>query len=321
MQTRDGEVDFWRDSKPALGENGTYGAYQYVAEARRVIRATGAALVAAEREQTTARPLFLYLAWQIMHGPDQAPANYTATWPSTMYKPRLMCNAMMAVCDDAIGSVVTELKVQGMYDNTLIIFSSDNGGPADHANNWPLRGSKGSDFEGGVRVAAFLSGGFVTHGSGHAKITGLMHIADWWATLSAIAGAPLVDRKAAQHPGLPAIDSLDMSAMISGANVTSPRTELMLSSLAPLEGSGAALIMVVGGVTFKLVRGSQSNGAFPAPAMPNSSSSTVSVDCTSGCLFNLDVDETEHDDLAGDPGHAVMLQTLMAGVFLFTVTF
>ena len=37
----------------------------------------------------------------------------------------------------------------------LVIFSSDNGGPADHANNWPLRGSKGSDFEGGTRVCAF----------------------------------------------------------------------------------------------------------------------------------------------------------------------
>ena len=268
-QTRDGQVDFWRDSKPAVGENGTYGAYQYVAEARRVIRATGAALVAADVEQTTARPLFLYLAWQIMHGPDQAPANYTSEWPTTMYKPRLMCNAMMSACDDAIGSVVDELRAQGMYANTLIIFSSDNGGPQDHANNWPLRGSKGSDFEGGVRVAAFVSGGFVLHGSPTATIPGLMHIADWWATLSAIAGAPPVDTMAAAHPGIPSIDSIDMSAMLSGANATSPRTELVLSSLAPLEGAGAALIMVIDGVKWKLVRGSQGNGAYPSPAMPN----------------------------------------------------
>ena len=179
------------------------------------------------------------------------------------------CNAMMSACDDAIGSVVDELRAQGMYANTLIIFSSDNGGPQDHANNWPLRGSKGSDFEGGVRVAAFVSGGFVLHGSPTATIPGLMHIADWWATLSAIAGAPPVDTMAAAHPGIPSIDSIDMSAMLSGANATSPRTELVLSSLAPLEGAGAALIMVIDGVKWKLVRGSQGNGAYPSPAMPN----------------------------------------------------
>jgi arylsulfatase I/J len=49
-----------------------------------------------------------------------------------------------------------------MYDNTFLIFSSDNGGPiAGGANNYPMRGGKFSNWEGGIRVAAFVSGGVV----------------------------------------------------------------------------------------------------------------------------------------------------------------
>jgi arylsulfatase A-like enzyme len=46
---------------------------------------------------------------------------------------------MIAAVDDSIGEIVQALKLKQLWENTLIIFSSDNGGPADHANNWPLR--------------------------------------------------------------------------------------------------------------------------------------------------------------------------------------
>ena len=49
---------------------------------------------------------------------------------------------------------------EGLFENTLIIFSSDNGGDLSK-NNWPLRGSKYSDFEGGIRTAALVSGGYL----------------------------------------------------------------------------------------------------------------------------------------------------------------
>lgn len=47
--------------------------------------------------------------------------------------------AMMAAVDDVIANVTQALKDTGHWNNTLIIFSSDNGGPIDHANNYPLR--------------------------------------------------------------------------------------------------------------------------------------------------------------------------------------
>lgn len=68
--------------------------------------------------------------------------------------------------DDAIGNVIKAIKANGdMYTHTLIVFSSDNGGAVagrpqmGSMNNHPLRGGKEDYFEGGVRTAAFISGG------------------------------------------------------------------------------------------------------------------------------------------------------------------
>ena len=55
--------------------------------------------------------------------------------------------------DDAIGHVVAKLKKEGVWENTLLFFISDNGGPLPQsANNTPLRAGKHSDYEGGIRV-------------------------------------------------------------------------------------------------------------------------------------------------------------------------
>ena len=113
------------------------------------------------------------------------------------------------------------------------------GGPADHANNWPLRGSKGSDcecsscsrlcvfflpfsselfwptqsngcaVEGGTRVCAFLNGGYLKPSLRGSKIEGMMHITDWWATLSTLVGQSVDDPKA-NLAGLPPPDSIDV---------------------------------------------------------------------------------------------------------------
>jgi arylsulfatase A-like enzyme len=58
-----------------------------------------------------------------------------------------------------IGKAVALLKSKAMYDNTLIMYSSDNGGVGP-GNNYPFRGEKHSNWEGGLRTVAFVSGGF-----------------------------------------------------------------------------------------------------------------------------------------------------------------
>ena len=81
------------------------------------------------------------------------------------------------------GALIDTLHARAMYDNTLVVLSSDNGGPIGLAesgsNNWPLRGGKYADLEGGVRATAFISGGLVPAALRGTSSSVVMHIADW----------------------------------------------------------------------------------------------------------------------------------------------
>lgn len=99
-----------------------------------------------------ANPFFLYLAFNAVHAPLQAPADEIAKF-QTGNKSRDTLLAMGKRMDDAIGKVVASLKSENVWDNTLLFFISDNGGPlAQTAVNTPLRAGKHSDYEGGIRV-------------------------------------------------------------------------------------------------------------------------------------------------------------------------
>jgi arylsulfatase A-like enzyme len=99
-----------------------------------------------------AQPFFAYLAFNAVHAPLQAPEDEIAKF-NTGNKDRDARLAMGKRMDDAIGRVMTALKDGGVWENTLIFFISDNGGPlAQSADNTPLRGGKHTDYEGGIRV-------------------------------------------------------------------------------------------------------------------------------------------------------------------------
>jgi arylsulfatase I/J len=77
---------------------------------------------------------------------------------------------------------VDALVAKRMWENTLMVFTSDNGGPIyvpASANNYPHRGGKYSDWEGGVRTNAFVSGGWL-HASARGSVhRGIVSIAYW----------------------------------------------------------------------------------------------------------------------------------------------
>merc|ERR1740121_1141039 len=117
-----------------------------------------------------------------------------------------------------------------MFNNTLIVFTSDNGGPIYRkgsvgANNFPLKGGKASNWEGGIRVNALASGGFLPPKVRGTKQEGLMAGWDWYATYAGLAGVDPTDYKA-RAAGLPAHDSHNLWPLLSGQNATSPRVEL-----------------------------------------------------------------------------------------------
>merc|ERR1719356_586291 len=76
-----------------------------------------------------------------------------------------------------------------LWDNTLIIVSSDNGGDQTiSSSNFPLRGSKATLWEGGVKALAFVTGGYLPDHRRGERMNALMHISDWYPTLCTLVG-------------------------------------------------------------------------------------------------------------------------------------
>jgi arylsulfatase A-like enzyme len=164
-------------------------------------------LIAAEAVQwiksRSERPFFLYVPFTAVHLPIKEPAEWLARVPAEIRGdvPRHYAACVMHL-DDAVGRIVAALEQQGKRENTLLVFTSDNGGstaenndlkyPDDQCpsgklpgNNTPWRGKKGDLYEGGTRVATIVQWpGRVRPG----KVNSPVQITDWMPTLTSLAG-------------------------------------------------------------------------------------------------------------------------------------
>jgi arylsulfatase A-like enzyme len=148
---------------------------------------------AAEFVQTHAgkKPFFLYVPFNAVHSPHQAPVEYTKPYAGTLKGERLKYAGMLAAMDEAVGRIVDAVEKAGVRKNTLFIFCSDNGGPQPGVvtDNGKYRAGKGTLYEGGTRVCACVAwDGHIKPGS---MINEPMHMVDWYPTLLKLAGAKL----------------------------------------------------------------------------------------------------------------------------------
>ena len=276
-------VDLWDSYKPATGINGTGpDHYEEALFAERVMQIVGS--------HDTSTPLFLYYPAHLVHDPLQVPDRYAAKFDFINDKGRQYYHAMVKYLDDVVGNLTTALKKSGIWDNLLLVTTSDNGGPIQiAANNYPLKGGKFSDWQGGIRVNGFVSGGFLPEKMRGQKTEEYIHITDWYATFCALAGVDPTDDAAAKA-NLPPIDSMNMWPLISGANSTSPRTDIPVSYNTLISGD------------YKIITGSVHYSVHTGPKYPNVTTTKRAIsknyNCGEGCLFNIKQDPNEYNNLA-----------------------
>ena len=275
-------VDLWDSNKPATGVNGTgIDHYEEALFEERLMKIVN--------NHDTSTPLFLFYAAHLMHRPLEVPDRYVQKFSFIDDKNRQYYHAMVKYLDDVVGNLTTALRKRGMWDNLLLVTTSDNGGPLTGANNYPMKGGKFSQWQGGIRVNGFVSGGYLPEKMRGQKSEGYIHITDWYATFCALAGVDPTD-KAAAKANLPPIDSLNMWPLISGANSTSPRTDIPVTYYTLISDD------------YKIATGVLNFSIYTGPQFPNTTTKSSEVDtkydCGNGCLFNIKEDPYEYNNLA-----------------------
>lgn len=175
-----------------------------------------------QSQQST--PFFLYLAFNAVHTPMEANDARLKKFAAVSDPKRRTYAAMMSAMDDAVGQVVETLRETKQLDNTLIMFISDNGGPTmpnttvNASRNDPLRGSKRTTLEGGIRVP------FLVYWTGHVPAGGTYERPviqlDFLPTALAAAGVTLPEVDA--QP----LDGVDLMPYLTGANEAAPHETL-----------------------------------------------------------------------------------------------
>jgi arylsulfatase B len=221
--------------------------------------------------------MFLYLAYQAVHvgnkpmashpeyAFEQAPQRFLDRYWWVADEGRRNLSAMVAALDEGVGNLSTALRNNGMWEDSLVVFSTDNGGPisgSGHASNYPLRGGKAMSWQGGVKGIGFVAGGERLFGhlwrrgglpppawppaqgqggsaapelSAGAVSRSLIHITDWLPTLCSLAGCEGGGRPVGTKPldGFPAWEAI-------AHNGSTARLEVLLT-LEEVEAAPAIL--------------------------------------------------------------------------------
>lgn len=259
------DIDWHRDDKPC-GDEG-YSTHLIAQEACRVIR-----------ERNRDKPLFLYLPFNAVHSPHQVPPRYTEPF-THLTGVRKTYAGMVAAMDEAIGQVVAALEEAKIRDDTMIIFSSDNGGPSPGkvTDNGPLRGGKGTLYEGGIRVCACVN--WPGHIPAGKTVDEPLQGVDWYPTLVRLAGGS-VDQK---QP----LDGKDIWPVLT-TGAKSPHDALLLCGTSPTRTA-----VRMGG--WKLIAGADAKAV------------------RKGRVAAADAEEVELFDLTSDIGERTNLATTNPG--------
>ncbi|PIK52315.1 putative arylsulfatase I [Apostichopus japonicus] len=299
--------DFFKDGTPYKPTFGQYSTEIYTQAAEDIIR---------NHSKNQSEPLFLYFAHQSVHSanndqPLQVPERYLEKFKDIHHEGRRTYAAMVSILDESVKNLTETLMDVGMLNNSVIIFTSDNGGPANgfdvnFASNFPLRGVKATLWEGGVRGAAFVHSPLIK--SSPRISNGMFHVCDWFPTFIDIGGGD--PSKFSNLDGTSQWQSLK-------SGTKSPRTEI-LHNIDPIYNVSALRWM-----DFKVIIGDTYQGnwsgwyppeqvtdIFSVEADPRAlvvqcpnKPSNASTNCNpfkAPCLYNITHDPCEYFNIADE---------------------
>ncbi len=199
-------INYMRDDRKEIDPKGhatdlfTQWAVDYINGHAQQSKSIDADVSAPRETGSKGKPWFLYLAYNAPHTPIQPPQDWYEKVKQrertdrghAISDKRAKIVALIEHMDAGIGEVLNALKESGQYENTVIVFTSDNGGQANvGANNGPLRGEKQQMYEGGLRIPGCV------RVPGRTKAGATSHTvcctADFFPTIADLAGINILD--------------------------------------------------------------------------------------------------------------------------------
>jgi len=297
-KTVDG-LDLWDGHRVLRTAKGNYTLELYQKRLKKVVADYTLKYDTEERRKLT--PLFLYFAHQIAHIPLESRKDEADRCGNLLKNRRVYCS-MIVELDDAIGEFVNVYKQANLWDNTIVLVSTDNGGmvnflqnkdaipafPASVGSNYPLRGSKTTLFEGGVRSLAFVTGGAVPKESRGSHFAGLVHAVDYTATILSIGGALPLRREELKIDGYDLVPALFHSVIWQRDHV--PINVINGGKSYSAVRFGNYKVIINDFVNFAAQGWYDQNGELQTPAPLEQKGKTL--------LFDVNHDPTEREDLS-----------------------
>ena len=300
-------VDFRNNTTPVTDKNGTYSTNIFTEQVEQVIM----------NHDSDKGPFLIYAAYQAVHTPLEVPGEYIDQCQDIPYDNRRIFCGMLRAVDEGIANITMRLKERNLLDDTIIIFTTDNGGQTfEGSSNWPLRGNKATVFEGGVRGTAFVWGSKLPMLNYDNKQ--LIHVTDWLPTIvEGIAGLELDKDKWA-------LDGYNVWKTIT-ENETTPRKELLIN-LDPVRENyiGQAAIRIG---QWKLITGQPNCTLTPGWVGDNCRDGWIHLDGTVEpppytpsftWLFNIEDDPNERNNVADQ--HPEIVQQLKERIEYYNST-
>ena len=357
----DGQSYYWSKKNPKLtkftdllyGDEQCYGGYDGTdRHDYSTFLYRDKAVKAIESHDFDSSPMFMYLAFQAVHDPfydferfeSGIPKHYLSTKMYTKIldkvagrKQRQYAMAL-TLMDDAVESVHDALDEAGQLDNTYIIFTSDNGGCySSGGKSGNYRGTKGSLWEGGTKVDAFLySKGLIDEDSAGTTYTGLMHVSDWFPTILDMAG---ISNKFTAKEGYDLDGVSQWDYFFTSAGDESPRDFMLYNYIANIDGGehsfdilSNAPVAVRNKEGFKLIHAFVGNpssmyygnddinnddGEFHSSVGCTQSDSMDSSGDYTYMLYDLNVDPYETNNLYSQDAYAIIKNQLYAQIFTY----